>query len=173
MHWLIYDLFFCLLNVIDFDPLVVYFKDIANTSVMASAPASSAPRYAPEDPTLPKPWKGLIDGNTGYLYFWNPETNVTVYERPTSHPVPVTSLNGNSNATSSLAQGLQPSHTSQHGYALNRPDTRYDGVGNGVVPADHPVVGAGMNAQGHVATVDALSAENYRRHNEITVSVSC
>ncbi|MCD9641168.1 hypothetical protein HAX54_027114, partial [Datura stramonium] len=56
----------------------------------ATATASSAgPRYAPEDPTLPKPWKGLVDGKTGYLYFWNPETNVTQYERPvaTSHGV--------------------------------------------------------------------------------------
>ncbi|XP_021311505.1 DEAD-box ATP-dependent RNA helicase 14 isoform X3 [Sorghum bicolor] len=48
----------------------------------ASAPASKGPRYAPPDPTLPKPWRGLIDGNTGYLYFWNPETKVTQYERP-------------------------------------------------------------------------------------------
>ncbi|EPS57761.1 hypothetical protein M569_17056 [Genlisea aurea] len=38
--------------------------------------------YAPEDPSLPKPWKGLVDGNTGYLYFWNPETNATQYEKP-------------------------------------------------------------------------------------------
>jgi len=48
----------------------------------ASAPASKGPRYAPPDPTLPKPWRGLIDGSTGYLYFWNPETKVTQYERP-------------------------------------------------------------------------------------------
>lgn len=48
----------------------------------AAAPASKGPRYAPPDPTLPKPWRGLIDGNTGYLYFWNPETKVTQYERP-------------------------------------------------------------------------------------------
>ncbi|CAN4082437.1 unnamed protein product [Withania somnifera] len=53
----------------------------------ATASSSAGPRYAPEDPTLPKPWKGLVDGKTGYLYFWNPETNVTQYERPvaTSH----------------------------------------------------------------------------------------
>lgn len=44
-------------------------------------------QYAPEDATLPKPWKGLVDGNTGYLYYWNPETNITQYEKPvaTSH----------------------------------------------------------------------------------------
>ncbi|KAK1375509.1 hypothetical protein POM88_031702 [Heracleum sosnowskyi] len=39
-------------------------------------------RYAPEDPTLPKPWRGLIDAKTGYIYFWNPETNVTQYQKP-------------------------------------------------------------------------------------------
>ncbi|KAK6160945.1 hypothetical protein DH2020_004326 [Rehmannia glutinosa] len=47
---------------------------------MATAESSSStlgPRYAPDDPTLPEPWKGLIDGSTGLLYFWNPETNVT------------------------------------------------------------------------------------------------
>ncbi|XP_068661408.1 DEAD-box ATP-dependent RNA helicase 46-like [Aristolochia californica] len=49
-----------------------------------SAAASLGPRYAPEDPTLPKPWKGLIDGSTGLQYYWNPETNVTQYERPPS-----------------------------------------------------------------------------------------
>jgi ATP-dependent RNA helicase DDX5/DBP2 len=48
----------------------------------ASAPASKGPRYAPPDPTLPQPWRALIDGNTGYIYFWNPETKVTQYERP-------------------------------------------------------------------------------------------
>ncbi|KAJ0091872.1 hypothetical protein Patl1_24792 [Pistacia atlantica] len=52
---------------------------------MATAEAASAslgPRYAPDDPTLPKPWKGLIDGSTGLLYYWNPETNITQYEKP-------------------------------------------------------------------------------------------
>ncbi|KAJ6826178.1 DEAD-box ATP-dependent RNA helicase 14-like [Iris pallida] len=45
-------------------------------------PSSDGPRYAPEDPTLPEPWKGLVDGSTGYLYYWNPVTNVTQYEKP-------------------------------------------------------------------------------------------
>ncbi|KAG5416680.1 hypothetical protein IGI04_004247 [Brassica rapa subsp. trilocularis] len=40
------------------------------------AATASAVRYAPEDHSLPKPWKGLVDDLTGYLYFWNPETNV-------------------------------------------------------------------------------------------------
>lgn len=44
-------------------------------------------RYAQEDPTLPTPWKGLVDRSTGYLYFWNTETNVTQYERPAATPL--------------------------------------------------------------------------------------
>ncbi|KAF6175501.1 hypothetical protein GIB67_021991, partial [Kingdonia uniflora] len=44
--------------------------------------ASLAPRYAPDDPSLPNPWKGLIDGSSGAIYYWNPDTNITQYERP-------------------------------------------------------------------------------------------
>ncbi|KAJ3681321.1 hypothetical protein LUZ60_015810 [Juncus effusus] len=44
------------------------------------------PRFAPDDPTLPEPWKGLLDGSTGVLYYWNQETNVTQYERPVPNP---------------------------------------------------------------------------------------
>uniref|UniRef100_A0A2P2K945 DEAD-box ATP-dependent RNA helicase 40-like n=1 Tax=Rhizophora mucronata TaxID=61149 RepID=A0A2P2K945_RHIMU len=51
--------------------------------------ASTGPRYAPEDPSLPKPWLGLIDGSTGLLYYWNPETNITQYEKPASLPPPL------------------------------------------------------------------------------------
>ncbi|XP_062198180.1 DEAD-box ATP-dependent RNA helicase 40-like isoform X2 [Phragmites australis] len=57
----------------------------------AAAADSSGPRFAPDDPTLPAPWKGLIDGTT--LYYWNPETNVTQYEKPAAAaaapPLPV------------------------------------------------------------------------------------
>ncbi|EPS66944.1 hypothetical protein M569_07831 [Genlisea aurea] len=59
---------------------------------MDSAEQSSSnlgPRYAPDDPTLPEPWKGLIDGSTGLMYYWNPETNVTQYERPASFTPPL------------------------------------------------------------------------------------
>lgn len=50
----------------------------------------SGPRYAPSDPTLPKPWRALVDGSTGYLYYWNPETKVTQYERPVAEQPPPT-----------------------------------------------------------------------------------
>jgi hypothetical protein len=49
----------------------------------------AAPLYAPEDPSLPKLWRGLVDGITGYLYYWNPYTNVTQYERPMATPLPL------------------------------------------------------------------------------------
>ncbi|KAE8681205.1 DNA (Cytosine-5)-methyltransferase DRM1/2 isoform 3 [Hibiscus syriacus] len=35
----------------------------------------AASRYTPTYPTLPEPWKGLVDSKIGYLYFWNPVTN--------------------------------------------------------------------------------------------------
>ncbi|CAN7113341.1 unnamed protein product [Brassica rapa subsp. narinosa] len=71
------------------------------------AATASAVRYAPEDHSLPKPWKGLVDDLTGYLYFWNPETNVTQYERPatSSHPPKLLSV-------SSSVQVLVQHHTS-------------------------------------------------------------
>ncbi|RDX76804.1 DEAD-box ATP-dependent RNA helicase 40, partial [Mucuna pruriens] len=56
-----------------------------------AASVGLGPRYAPDDPTLPQPWKGLIDGSTGLLYYWNPETNVTQYEKPAPITPPVPS----------------------------------------------------------------------------------
>ena len=51
--------------------------------------ASSAPRYAPHDPTLPPPWRALIDGTSQLTYYWNPDTNVTQYEKPGAVSTPV------------------------------------------------------------------------------------
>ncbi|XP_076950978.1 ATP-dependent RNA helicase-like protein DB10 [Bidens hawaiensis] len=50
----------------------------------------ATPSYAPEDPTLPKPWKGLVDGTTGTIYYWNPVNNVTQYDRPSGPAQPST-----------------------------------------------------------------------------------
>ncbi|CAA7052008.1 unnamed protein product [Microthlaspi erraticum] len=62
---------------------------VLNTETRASSafPASTS-RYAPEDPTLPEPWKCLVDNRTGYGYFWNTETNVTQWQRPSSETNP-------------------------------------------------------------------------------------
>lgn len=95
----------------------------------AAATASSVgPRYAPHDPTLPKPWRGLVDGKTGYLYFWNPETNVTQYERPSSSAAPPKS----SSVPSSSVQVQQSSQGLQRGRSPDLND-RYDrngGIGS-------------------------------------------
>ncbi|XP_072984909.1 uncharacterized protein [Typha latifolia] len=69
--------------------------------------SSKGPRYAPPDPTLPKPWKGLIDGSTGYIYFWNPDTNATQYERPVV-------ATATAESTPPLAKPEQGSFSNQH-----------------------------------------------------------
>ncbi|KAJ7970819.1 putative Dead box ATP-dependent RNA helicase [Quillaja saponaria] len=153
----------------------------------ATATASSAgPRYAPHDPTLPKPWRGLVDGKTGYLYFWNPETNVTQYERPSSSApksssVPISSsvqveqssqeqrhfaddrndrsTNGGSNAE--VGSRNQQSATGEIYHSHNAP--------NGTLGAGHGG-GGGSSSRGHGGS-DAgsrLSTESYRHHHEIT-----
>ncbi|XP_010029150.1 DEAD-box ATP-dependent RNA helicase 14 isoform X2 [Eucalyptus grandis] len=143
--------------------------------------SSSGPRYAPEDPTLPKPWRGLVDGKTGYLYFWNPETNVTQYERPTG--------TSSSAHISSSVQVRQPSPGQQRGYNPDKEDDRYgrgnnggsrgiqSAVGGTVSSQNAPkgTVGFGHGApsvkeQGHLSTGSSLSADAYRRLHEITVS---
>ncbi|XP_077244167.1 ATP-dependent RNA helicase-like protein DB10 isoform X2 [Tasmannia lanceolata] len=107
--------------------------------------SSNGPRYAPEDPTLPKPWKGLVDGNTGYMYFWNPETNVTQYERPTSlsGPLPPKSA---SVPISSSVQTQQSSGSSVQGkqqYKSNEENGRYNSSSSG------PKLAAIPGAQNH------------------------
>ncbi|XP_042502366.1 ATP-dependent RNA helicase-like protein DB10 [Macadamia integrifolia] len=158
----------------------------------ATAP-SSGPRYAPEDPTLPKPWRGLVDGNTGYLYYWNPETNVTQYERPVSsshavQPVPPKS----SSASISSSVQIHQSSQGQHRSVSSIEDLRYHGNANGgpklsASPGSRNLQSSkggsaylnGSSAQapraatrGHGSsdTGSGLSSESYRRHHEITVS---
>ncbi|KAL0381736.1 UNVERIFIED_CONTAM: ATP-dependent RNA helicase-like protein DB10 [Sesamum angustifolium] len=152
---------------------------------MAAATASSASvRYAPEDPTLPKPWKGLVDCKTGYLYFWNPETNITQYERP------VASLHASSlPRQESLNSSVQ---TTPGPCWKNESEDRYNQGSNG--GSEKVASGAGTNqtarsgsdyplndpnlktgtAHGPFASKGAetgLSAESYRLRHEITVTI--
>ncbi|KAL0431648.1 UNVERIFIED_CONTAM: ATP-dependent RNA helicase-like protein DB10 [Sesamum radiatum] len=119
---------------------------------MAAATASSASvRYAPEDPTLPKPWRGLVDCKTGYLYFWNPETNTTQYERPVA----------SSHASSlppqeSLSSSVQT--TSGHCWK-NENEDRYNQGSNG--GSEKVASGAGTNQY-----VEVLSPMDKRRRLE-------
>lgn len=94
---------------------------------------TAAPRYAPEDPTLPKPWRGLVDGNTGYLYFWNPETNVTQYEKPGAPPQAGSALplKSPSVSISSSVQVQQSSQVQRRDSGTIDDDDRYTRGSNG------------------------------------------
>ncbi|ESR59780.1 hypothetical protein CICLE_v10014449mg [Citrus x clementina] len=164
-------------------------------AMAATATATSASvRYAPEDPTLPKPWKGLVDGRTGYLYFWNPETNVTQYERPAMMAPPKSS----SVPVSSSVQVQQFSQGQRHGYSPENEDNRYGGrdtnagskleavtrgnqsarggpVQSHNIPNGTASVGVGQggsSTRGHGSSVGgiSISSEAYRRRHEVTVS---
>ncbi|XP_048328075.1 DEAD-box ATP-dependent RNA helicase 46 isoform X2 [Ziziphus jujuba] len=93
-----------------------------------AATAAAGPRYAPEDPTLPKPWRGLVDGKTGYLYFWNPETNVTQYERPMGLAPP---LKSSLVPISSSVHAQQSARGQRHYHTPDERDVEYGKGGNG------------------------------------------
>ncbi|KAI7741372.1 hypothetical protein M8C21_000832, partial [Ambrosia artemisiifolia] len=67
------------------------------------------------------PWRGLVDGRTGNLYFWNPETNVTQYQRPKPPPQQQPSDNLNS---------ADPSQQSRDD-GIAGDDVRHESSGNG------------------------------------------
>ncbi|KAG6383251.1 hypothetical protein SASPL_157006 [Salvia splendens] len=135
-------------------------------------------RYAPEDPSLPKPWKGLVDGNTGNLYFWNPVTNVTQYEKPVAVASPVVSLAVASDALGSSAQkdsqcrdeggnnnagSAKPaSDPGADQSARNRPDHRPSDQNVAKSEVHKPIESKGAET--------GLSVEEYCRRHEITVT---
>ncbi|XP_011097425.1 ATP-dependent RNA helicase-like protein DB10 [Sesamum indicum] len=150
---------------------------------MAATASSASVRYAPEDPTLPKPWRGLVDCKTGYLYFWNPETNITQYERPVAS-LHATALPSQESLSSSVQ--TTPGHCWK-----NESEDRYNQGSNG--GSEKVASGAGTNqtarirsdyslndpnlrtgtAHGPFASKGAetgLSAESYRLRHEITVT---
>ncbi|KAL6551478.1 hypothetical protein OROGR_007632 [Orobanche gracilis] len=132
-------------------------------------------RYAPEDRSLPKPWKGLVDDKTGYLYYWNPETNTTQYEKP------VAPLHASSSSSykplSSLVQKF-----SQGRHSDNDDGDRYNKAGiNGsektaksrsnYSPTDADVrTGVGLGSYSLKGAESVVSAESYRRRHEISVT---
>lgn len=83
--------------------------------------AATATASTIEDPNLPKPWKGLVDSRTGYLYFWNPETNVTQYERPAiSSPPKLSAI-----PVSSSVQTQQSSSGFNCGYSPGKEEDKF------------------------------------------------
>ncbi|KAI4320650.1 hypothetical protein MLD38_034107 [Melastoma candidum] len=132
---------------------------------MAATETISGPRYAPEDPTLPKPWKGLVDGKTGYLYFWNPETNATQYERPTgSTTIPIGST---VHAQMSLNTWALGDSSDDRYNKTSKSDDGYRGS-----EGSRDLMFNSQNAPRTSAKepVNSMSADAYRRRHEITVS---
>ncbi|KAG5527228.1 hypothetical protein RHGRI_028209 [Rhododendron griersonianum] len=143
---------------------------------MATATVSSAgPRYAPADPTLPKPWRGLVDGKTGYLYFWNPETNVTQYERPKAPTPPTQSVSAplekpSATPLSASVQVQQSSQGQPRDSNCSDDGDRNSRASNG---ASQLASGTTNYQSGKVDSVNGgnESAESYRRRHEITVTM--
>lgn len=99
---------------------------------------SAGIRYAPEDPSLPKPWRGLVDGKTGYIYYWNPETKVTQYQKPSCSQIKPDSPNKSvSESQSSSVQVQQSSQVPNQEIAANDDDDK-NGRGSGGRPKFDP-----------------------------------
>ncbi|GER29498.1 DEAD-box ATP-dependent RNA helicase 46 [Striga asiatica] len=140
------------------------------------AVAGAGIRYAPEDPTLPKPWKGLVDDKTGYLYYWNPETNITQYEKPVASSLHASSASSHK-ALSSSVQKLPQGCLHE-----NYDDDRYnkDGMNGSAKTArsrpDYSPTDAdfrsshGQGSYVSKGVESGVSAESYRRRHEISVT---
>ncbi|GLU11287.1 hypothetical protein SLE2022_280440 [Rubroshorea leprosula] len=131
---------------------------------------SSGPQYAPPDPTLPKPWRGLVDGKTGYLYFWNPVTNVTQYDRPRSSD---DALSKSSLVSLSSSVQVQKSSEGHHGHGPDKMDDTYDRDASGVSRSTQSARSGAVHshaAPNLAAGGIGLSPEAYRCKHEITVT---
>nr|GLL38443.1 ATP-dependent RNA helicase-like protein DB10 isoform X1 [Ipomoea trifida] len=149
-----------------------------------AAIASADPRYAPEDPSLPKPWKGLVDGKTGYLYYWNPETNITQYERPGgSAPIHKSSAGFVSSSVQKSSHGQHRDNDDVDRYGRGHRGSSKPSGGEDYQSErnnyDHsrgvsnmPLVGNGASAyKNSSSTVESdLSPDAYRRRHEISVT---
>ncbi|XP_042021050.1 ATP-dependent RNA helicase-like protein DB10 [Salvia splendens] len=146
------------------------------------AAAAAGISYAPEDPALPKPWKGLVDDKTGYVYYWNPETNITQYEKPV-----VPGHTSYTPAHKSLSSSVQKSP--QGRYNANDNDDRYSKASNGSTKPSVPVAYQDVRNRSDYSQIDVevkasvgygpftsngaesmVSAEAYRRRHEISVT---
>lgn len=136
----------------------------------------AAPRYAPDDPTLPKPWRGLVDGTTGYLYYWNPETNVTQYERPMPPdsqlpppppplpPPPPRSRDRRDRSRSRSRSRTPPRRDHRDRERERDRDRRHDDHASSKSASSH-------HHPAPAAVADDPSTEAYRRRHEISVTV--
>ncbi|CAI5518806.1 unnamed protein product, partial [Closterium sp. Naga37s-1] len=128
--------------------------------------ADPSPRYAPPDPTLPAPWRGLVDGSTGYLYYWNPDTNQTQYERP-GGPAPAGGGGGAAAVNGASAKSAQQNG----GHAVAGDGGAQKTAAAAAAAAAAAVGGGGGGGVQHVNGAAASSDDvvAYKRKHEITV----
>ncbi|XP_020585952.1 DEAD-box ATP-dependent RNA helicase 14-like [Phalaenopsis equestris] len=122
--------------------------------------------YAPADPTLAKPWRGLIDSKTGYLYFWNPETNVTQYEKPLSSSPPPIPQREDSPSPATVEPEICEFDQPQKGNAGSLECSQNHVSGPEIVDGEESYM---RNSQTNQDSGVGLSVEAYRRRHEITV----
>ncbi|XP_042403119.1 DEAD-box ATP-dependent RNA helicase 14-like isoform X1 [Zingiber officinale] len=153
---------------------------------MAGGSTSSRPRYAPDDPTLPKPWRALVDGSTGYLYYWNPETNVTQYERPSDElpppppllPPPPPLLPPKSASVIAVSRHHPDDRRHRHDDDDRHDRSRIHQDGNGRSRNGHStkekregkISTGGQGSSVNVGRASSIPVEAYRRQNEIIVT---
>ncbi|KAI0510314.1 hypothetical protein KFK09_010915 [Dendrobium nobile] len=139
----------------------------SSTADSSSSSTKGRIRYAPADPTLPKPWRGLVDSISGYLYFWNPETNVTQYEKPLpSSPPPPMPQRQDSPSPATKDSEIYDGDQLQESNAASLECYQNQEPGPEKVDDEPPYM---QISQANQDAGVGLSAEAYRRRHEITV----
>ncbi|XP_042467348.1 DEAD-box ATP-dependent RNA helicase 14-like [Zingiber officinale] len=131
-------------------------------------------------PTLPSPWRALIDDSTDYLYYWNSDTKVTQYERPVSKDPPLTLVASQlrPGVSSSMQQPKQQAPLDVPEENTNQNPCQYVGsrsIGNpSIIDSTEFVQEPSIvkhHKQSSVKSGPAAStAEAYRSQHEITVT---
>jgi len=128
------------------------------------------------DPTLPEPWQTLVDTSNNIPYYWNQTTNQTTYTRPTStsaslHPPPPPSSSYDKNVRRDYEPSPSSNYSNNYGSVNSSTSNKYEQIRSGT----------GFDQSGYqkterngapVNTVGFLSAEEYRRKNDIKVEGS-
>ncbi|CAH9086877.1 unnamed protein product [Cuscuta epithymum] len=141
---------------------------MAATAILPSADI----QHLAEDQSLPKPWKGLVDGQTGYLYYWNTETNVTQYEKPVIIMIPSSSAGPNKSLSPSVQTTFR-GHVINVDYDVTKGGSRSGSMmfapGTGSYQSDKSGLDQSLGMVSFSSTITE-SADSYRQQHDITVS---
>ncbi|KAJ3694277.1 hypothetical protein LUZ60_009757 [Juncus effusus] len=139
---------------------------------MAATMVKEGPRYAPPDPSLPKPWRALIDGATGNVYFWNPLTKVTQYDRPSTADPPLKEDERGAQESAAPARNGKEGPNNSNVGVQNLTPTLTPTQSHQRNESSSPAVATaavGVNNNGVAVPANQMSPDAYRRLHEITV----